>query len=124
MAAQSKAPAKPAPKNPVASSPASIAAGEATFKRNCRFCHGEDAKGNGPQAPKDTHPPDLTDAKWDHGSTDGDIFNTIKDGYGAEGPEIKVSGAPAVAETSKHTSYLLSLEVRYLQLPSLLPPFT
>jgi mono/diheme cytochrome c family protein len=71
------------------STPASIAAGEASFKRYCRFCHGEDARGNGPQAPKDTHPPDLTDAKWDHGSTDGEIFAVIKDGIG---PKFDMKG--------------------------------
>ena len=30
-------------KNPVASSPESIAAGKALFTKNCRFCHGADA---------------------------------------------------------------------------------
>jgi mono/diheme cytochrome c family protein len=76
-------------KNPVASTPASIATGQATFKKYCRFCHGEDAKGDGPQAPKDTHPPNLTDAKWDHGSTDGAIFTVIKDGIG---PKFDMKG--------------------------------
>jgi mono/diheme cytochrome c family protein len=90
LVAQAPKPAaKPAVKNPVASTPASIAAGEANFKRYCRFCHGEDAKGDGPQAPKDTHPPNLTDAKWDHGSTDGDIFAVIKDGIG---PKFDMKG--------------------------------
>ena len=32
-------------KNPVASSADSIAAGQALFTKNCRFCHGADAKG-------------------------------------------------------------------------------
>jgi mono/diheme cytochrome c family protein len=76
-------------KNPVASTPASIATGQASFKRYCRFCHGEDAKGDGPQAPKDTHPPNLTDDKWDHGSTDADIFAVIKDGIG---PKFDMKG--------------------------------
>jgi len=90
LSAQAKpAPKAAATKNPVASTPASIAAGEASFKRYCRFCHGEDARGNGPQAPKDTHPPDLTDAKWDHGSSDGDIFAVIKDGIG---PKFDMKG--------------------------------
>ena len=35
-------------KNPVASSPASIKAGQALFQKNCRFCHGADAKVDGP----------------------------------------------------------------------------
>lgn len=69
-------------KNPVKSSAASIAAGERVYKKYCKFCHGDDAKGDGALAPKGTHPPDLTDAKWDKGSTDGDIFASIRDGIG------------------------------------------
>jgi len=69
---------KAAGKNPVASTPESIGAGQALFQKYCRFCHGADAKGDGPQAPKDTHPANLTDDRWDHGSTDADIFATIK----------------------------------------------
>src|SRR5438128_2560537 len=76
LAAQAKKPATTTAKNPVAATPQSIAAGQALFQKYCRFCHGADAKGNGPQAPKDTHPPDLTDDKWDHGSSDADIFAT------------------------------------------------
>ncbi len=76
-------------KNPVASSAESIAAGKATFTKNCRFCHGADAKGNGPMAPKDTHPSDLTDAKWDRGSSDGEIFAVIRDGAG---PKFDMKG--------------------------------
>ena len=76
-------------KNPVPSTSQSIAAGAASFQKYCRFCHGADAKGDGPQAPKDTHPPNLTDDKWDHGSTDAEIFATIKDGIG---PKFDMKG--------------------------------
>jgi len=76
-------------KNPVAASPESIKAGAAAFGKYCKFCHNADAKGNGPMAPKDTHPPDLTDAKWDRGSTDGEIFLVIKDGAG---PKFDMKG--------------------------------
>jgi mono/diheme cytochrome c family protein len=76
-------------KNPVASSAESVAAGKVTFTKNCRFCHGADAKGNGPMAPKDTHPSDLTDAKWDRGSSDGEIFAVIRDGAG---PKFDMKG--------------------------------
>ena len=65
-----------------ASTPKSIAAGEKLFRTYCRLCHGSDAKGDGPQAPKDAHPPDLTDAKWDRGSSDGEIFDVIRNGAG------------------------------------------
>jgi len=76
-------------KNPVASTPESIKAGQASFQKYCRFCHNADAKGNGPMAPKDTHPSDLTDAKWDRGSTDGEIFLVIKEGAG---PKFDMKG--------------------------------
>ncbi|MGH9140138.1 MAG: c-type cytochrome [Vicinamibacterales bacterium] len=76
-------------KNPVASSPESIKAGQATFQKNCRFCHGADAKGNGPMAPEGTHPPNLTDDKWDRGSTDGEIFLVIQNGAG---PKFDMKG--------------------------------
>ena len=103
-----KAAAKPAAlKNPVASTPTSIAAGQALFQKYCRFCHGGDAKGNGPQAPKDTHPPDLTDAKWDHGSTDGEIFAVIKDGIG---PKFDMKG-----NNSKMTPQEMWSVVNYLR---------
>ena len=76
-------------KNPVASSAESIAAGQAAYAKNCRFCHGTEAKGDGTMAPKDSHPSDLTDAKWDRGSTDGEIFLVIQNGAA---PELKMKG--------------------------------
>lgn len=76
-------------KNPVPASAESVAAGKALYQKNCRFCHGADAKGNGPMAPEGTHPPDLTDAKWDRGSTDGEIFLVIRDGAG---PKFDMKG--------------------------------
>jgi mono/diheme cytochrome c family protein len=76
-------------KNPVAVSAESIAAGKTAYEKNCRFCHGTDAKGNGAMAPKDTHPSDLTDATWDRGATDGEIFLVLRDGAG---PDFKMKG--------------------------------
>ena len=66
-------------KNPVAVAPESVAAGKALYAKNCSPCHGVNATGGsgndliGPA-------PDLTDAEWQHGSTDGEIFTNIKDG--------------------------------------------
>ncbi len=83
-AAQSPA-AGPDPKkvkNPVAATPVSITAGAAAYKKYCAFCHGPAGAGNGPLAPKDSNPPNLTDAKWDHGGTDGEIFALIQNGAG------------------------------------------
>ena len=76
-------------KNPVASSPESIKAGQALFQKNCRFCHGADAKGDGPMAPENTHPSNLIDDKWDRGSSDGEIFLVIRDGAG---PKFDMKG--------------------------------
>jgi len=71
-------------KNAVKSSPQSIAAGKDLFTKNCRSCHGADAKGDGPMKPKDSHPSDLTDAEWTRGSTDGEIFAVVRDGAGPQ----------------------------------------
>jgi len=78
--AQSKDAAKM--KNPVKATPESIDAGKTAYNKYCKFCHNEGGTGNGALAPKDTHPPSLIDAKWDHGSTDGEIFENIKEGIG------------------------------------------
>ena len=76
-------------KNPVPATPESVAAGKALFQKSCRFCHGAEGKGNGPMAPEGTHPSDLTDAKWDRGSTDGEIFLVIREGAG---PKFDMKG--------------------------------
>ena len=69
-------------KNPVKATPESIDAGKTAYNKYCKFCHNDGGTGNGALAPKDTHPPNLVDATWDHGSTDGEIFTNIKDGIG------------------------------------------
>src|SRR5215211_3539095 len=67
-------------KNPIPSNAASITAGRALYQKNCRHCHGLRGKGDGPLAPRDPKPADLTDAKWDHGASDGEIFAVIWNG--------------------------------------------
>jgi mono/diheme cytochrome c family protein len=76
-------------KNPVAVNAQSIAAGKASYSKNCRFCHGTEGKGDGPSAPKGSKPSDLTDAQWARGSTDGEIFLVIRDGAG---PKFEMKG--------------------------------
>ena len=66
-------------KNPVASTPESIAAGKPLFTRYCAPCHGINAEG-GSGSDVSAPAPDLTDAEWTHGSTDGEIFYVIKNG--------------------------------------------
>src|SRR5438105_15086320 len=95
-------------KNPVAATPESIKAGQALFQKNCRFCHGADAKGNGPMAPKDTHPPDLTDAKWDRGSSDGEIFAVIQNGAAPKFDMKGYKGKISDTDTWNIVNYLRS----------------
>ena len=66
-------------KNPVATSPESIAAGKQLYTRYCAVCHGVNATGG---SGSDISPPapDLTDKEWKHGSSDGEIFTVIKKG--------------------------------------------
>ena len=75
-------------KNPVPATPESLAAGKRAYDTNCAACHGNRAQGaekagiiisiiqemGGRQAP------DLTDEKWDHGASDGEIFAVTKKG--------------------------------------------
>jgi len=99
-------------KNPVASSPESIKAGQALFQKNCRFCHGADAKGNGPMAPEGTHPSNLTDDKWDRGSTDGDIFLVIRDGAGPKFDMKGFKSKMSETDTWNVVNYLRSLQAK------------
>ena len=75
-------------KNPVAASPESIAAGKTTYATMCASCHGADAKGgivlSVIEDKGGTQPPDLTDDKWDHGASDGEVFAIVKNGVGPD----------------------------------------
>src|SRR3954471_3470688 len=74
--------------NPVVSTPESLGVGKRAYDTNCEACHGNVGQGAAKagiaisiiaeQGGK--QPPDLTDDQWDHGSTDGEIFTTVKKG--------------------------------------------
>jgi copper transport protein len=66
-------------KNPVAATTESIAAGRQLYQRRCASCHGTSGAG-GPGNDLIPAAPSLVDARWDHGSTDGEIFENIKNG--------------------------------------------
>jgi cbb3-type cytochrome c oxidase subunit III len=78
----------------VAATPESVTAGNAVYRRYCANCHGLNAEG-GPGNDLIPPAPDLTGKEWRHGSTDGEIFNTIKNGVppelnmGAWGDQLK-----------------------------------
>jgi mono/diheme cytochrome c family protein len=74
---------------PLPATPKSVAAGASLFRAHCRACHGNDAKGKGPEAPPGSKPADLTDGTWAHGSTDAEIFEVIRTGVG---PKFDMKG--------------------------------
>ena len=77
-------PAAAAVKNPVAATPASLAAGKRSYTRLCVRCHGPEGQGDGTGATGPVPPGDLSDDKWDYGGSDGEIFAVIHDGVSAD----------------------------------------
>ncbi len=79
--------------NPVTPDAASLGAGEKIYAKACAMCHGKTGKGDGPIVktlkPEATKPSNLTDGKYDHGSTDGEMFVAIRDGIG---PRFEMKG--------------------------------
>ncbi len=71
-------------KNPIPSSPESIATGRLLYRRSCARCHGPEGRGDGGGAGAGGEPADFTDDQWDFGSTDGEIFSVIHDGTSAD----------------------------------------
>jgi mono/diheme cytochrome c family protein len=83
-------------KNPVAADAKSIAAGKQIYDAQCAGCHGDTGKGDGAMgADLDPQPPDLTDAEWKHGSTDGELYLVIQGG--AKGTGMKAFGKKLTA---------------------------
>lgn len=75
-------------KNPIPATPESLANGKRLYDRFCAECHGSTGHGDGETSKKlaaagEPKAPDLTDEKWDHGSTDGEIFVDVRDGLGS-----------------------------------------
>ena len=71
-------------KNPVKPTPDSIRKGRQGYMKSCRHCHGASGVGDGPLAPKNPSPANLTDADWKFGSTDGEIYWVIANGVGGD----------------------------------------
>src|SRR5687767_12740839 len=99
-------------KNPVPSTAASITAGRALYGKNCRHCHGLRGLGDGPLAPKNPKPASLVDDKWDHGSSDGEIFAVIWNGAPAKASERKpVKGSRTAQNAWVCVNLLLNIEL-------------
>lgn len=111
-AAQDNAKAR-ALKNPVKPTPESIKAGQQAFNGLCRQCHGPIGRGDGTMASKSQPPADLTDGKWDYGSTDGEIFTIILDGVPKEKTLMRgLKGKVPETEIWNMVNYIRSLEAR------------
>jgi mono/diheme cytochrome c family protein len=74
-------------KSPVAYSKKSIDRGRVIFNQNCTSCHGENGKAEGSLIADAT---DLTTPSlYKSGSTEGEIFRSIRDGAGDQMPAFK-----------------------------------
>ena len=70
--------------NPVEATSASVARGRQRYVFSCRQCHGNTGKGDGDMSHAGGVPSDFTDAVWQHGASDGEIFLVIRDGVTAD----------------------------------------
>jgi mono/diheme cytochrome c family protein len=59
--------------------PESIAAGQQLYLRNCASCHGRTGDG-GPGNDLIPAAPNLVDDQWDHGASDKEVFDNVKNG--------------------------------------------
>lgn len=74
-------------KSPVVNTKKSIARGRVIFMQNCTSCHGENGKAEGSLVADAT---DLTSPPlYKSGSTEGEIFHSIRDGAGDQMPAFK-----------------------------------
>jgi mono/diheme cytochrome c family protein len=74
-------------KSPVANTKKSINRGRVIFLQNCTSCHGEDGKAEGSLVASAT---DLTLPQlYKSGSSEGEIFHSIRDGAGDQMPAFK-----------------------------------
>jgi cbb3-type cytochrome c oxidase subunit III len=74
-------------KSPITYTKKSISQGRNVYMRNCTGCHGADAKATVDVVADAT---DLTSPKlWKNGTTEGEIFRSIREGQGASMPTFK-----------------------------------
>jgi mono/diheme cytochrome c family protein len=67
--------------NPLQPSDSNLRSGNELYREKCAQCHGDQGKGDGPQAwMQKPSPNDLTDASHMNALTDGDIFYQITEG--------------------------------------------
>src|SRR6185437_11572665 len=85
---------------PSATDPAALAEGQALFRGLCSGCHGGAGRGG--------KGPDLTDSRWIHGGTDGDIAHVIQNGV-PKTTMKKMGDALKPEQVKKLITYIRSL---------------
>jgi len=74
-------------KSPIPYTKTSISQGRSVYMRNCTGCHGADGKATVDVVADAS---DLTSPKfWKNGSTEGEIFRSIREGQGSSMPTFK-----------------------------------
>jgi mono/diheme cytochrome c family protein len=102
--------------NPVPFTRRTIDQGYATFQQYCTGCHGKDGKADMAIVPAT----DLTAPKlYKSGTTDGEIFRSIRDGAGDQMPPFKYQGL-SETEIWQLVSFIHSLWPEAMR-PPLLP---
>ena len=75
-------------RNPVSYAPESVARGKSLYLQNCQSCHDEDGRARSAAV---AIAADLTDpSRWKFGTSDGQLFKTIKDGAAEAMPPFGV----------------------------------
>ena len=109
QAAKGGNPNAAAVKNPAKVTPESIAKGRQAYNKACRHCHGLGAQGDGPLAPKNPSPANLTDAKWEYGDSDGEIYAIISNGVGGKSEMKGLRSELTATEMWNIVNYIRSL---------------
>ncbi len=90
--------------NPVRLSEGAVRDGRRAYLRLCQYCHAADGRA---QANPDFEAPSLRDPRqWRYGTSDGELFASIRDGAGHEMPPF--GGQLADAEIWKVVHFLRS----------------
>jgi len=96
-------------KNQLPSDAATVDAGRELYLTHCASCHGKKGKGDGGQALGGGTPSDLTDADWDYGSTDGEIYWVIREGIESNADMLAYKKTLSEKETWQVVVFIRSL---------------
>jgi len=87
--------------NPLAASPAAVAAGQTLFSQLCQSCHGPAGQGAGDRGPA------LNSGTFTHGSADADLFRAIRSGI--RGTQMAPFGGLSETQVWQLVAYLRTL---------------